>query len=648
MIAGLIAGVMLTVTPTASAAPAWSGAVPVMSPQYVSSVSCASPTWCVAVNGAGEATTFNGSGWTGATVVDGVGGLTSVSCVSHSFCVAVDLTGHAITFNGSKWSAPMQIDTFAEFLEPVVSCVSQTFCVAVNHSHDAITFNGSSWSSPQPIDSLTNSPESVSCASQSFCVAVDRGGRVMTFNGSGWSAPSEIDKFGLASVSCASSTFCVAADVLGNAAIYNGTNWSTAAAAAAGGAEIGSVSCASASFCVAVDGNGKANVFDGSKWSVQASLASAEADLAVSCATTSFCVAVDSVGEAFSYAEGNAPSTHAESPTNPGTSPLSPHPPVVPRPPTQRLCAAAGKFSVAKPKGYLVTRREGKCIEVSLPADGIVVCERPPPPVGFVVLETTDFDRCGPHNTFAGGNGYRMRRPGSETDMCDGRVPAGYVVTRVMILRKCGPTYANRPYNAYQIEHPLDGIVMCRTTNVPPGFVVTEEFAFDESFDHIGRCGPVYGDRPPDATAFRIEHPHNDIVMCRATNVPKGYVVTVAYAFGRPLVFGRCGRVFGDNPPSSNAYRIELPRDGLVMCAGGLPAGYVITEIFNDEHPLLFGTCGPTPYSTWTIAHPVKNMIICAISAPSGFIVTERMVTSQCGRKPGYTKYNASKIVPVH
>ena len=36
--------------------------------------------------------------------------LSSVSCPSASFCVAVDAGGNALTFNGSSWSAPAKID----------------------------------------------------------------------------------------------------------------------------------------------------------------------------------------------------------------------------------------------------------------------------------------------------------------------------------------------------------------------------------------------------------------------------------------------------------------------------------------------------------------------------------------------------------
>jgi hypothetical protein len=53
----------------------------------------------------------------GGSVDPGGGGLTSVSCSSTNFCVAVDGDGNALTYNGAGWSPPRRISPNALELE---------------------------------------------------------------------------------------------------------------------------------------------------------------------------------------------------------------------------------------------------------------------------------------------------------------------------------------------------------------------------------------------------------------------------------------------------------------------------------------------------------------------------------------------------
>ena len=64
--------------------------------------------------------------------------LTSVSCTSSSFCVALD-SGNAIIYNGTDWSSPQWIDP--DFGLDSVSCVSVSFCVTTGTSGDVTIAN---------------------------------------------------------------------------------------------------------------------------------------------------------------------------------------------------------------------------------------------------------------------------------------------------------------------------------------------------------------------------------------------------------------------------------------------------------------------------------------------------------------------------
>jgi hypothetical protein len=44
----------------------------------------------------------------GPSAIDPGSHLQAVSCASASFCVAIDRKGNALTFNGSTWSAPVK------------------------------------------------------------------------------------------------------------------------------------------------------------------------------------------------------------------------------------------------------------------------------------------------------------------------------------------------------------------------------------------------------------------------------------------------------------------------------------------------------------------------------------------------------------
>src|SRR5664280_410244 len=75
-------------------------------------------------------------GWSAPASIDTVANpdLTSVSCATPTFCVAVDWAGNALAYNGTSWSSPVQVDPNPRFGQDIltsVSCPTSTFCRAV-------------------------------------------------------------------------------------------------------------------------------------------------------------------------------------------------------------------------------------------------------------------------------------------------------------------------------------------------------------------------------------------------------------------------------------------------------------------------------------------------------------------------------------
>lgn len=85
----------------------------------------------MAVDGYGNYLTWFGRHWSAPRLVDPKGAaLSSVSCASASFCVAVDLNDHAFAWDGRSWSAPVHVLPLRSAPRPsdyTVSCPSATF-----------------------------------------------------------------------------------------------------------------------------------------------------------------------------------------------------------------------------------------------------------------------------------------------------------------------------------------------------------------------------------------------------------------------------------------------------------------------------------------------------------------------------------------
>ncbi len=257
------------------------------------SVSCASGSLCVAVDG-------NGTAMTGSAVadIDPIAGiLASVSCADASFCMAVDMNGYAFSFNGTSWSVPAwSAASRADRRGPLeaVSCASRWFCMAVDGNGNALRWTGRSWSAPasaDPAGQLTG----VSCASPTACVAVDARGNLLRWDGRSWTAVPLGGGY-LTGVSCAGPDFCAVVGTRGA--------WTVQASPPGGGglftraAGLTSVSCASAASCIAVSSAGAVLGWNGHSWSAPVTVDPAGGGLTgVSCSAPGACVAIDFAGK---------------------------------------------------------------------------------------------------------------------------------------------------------------------------------------------------------------------------------------------------------------------------------------------------------------------------------------------------------------
>jgi hypothetical protein len=160
-------------------------------------VSCPTTTFCMAVGDNGTDATFNGSTWTtGSLVTDtgntgnsgntGSGGnasLSTVSCASPTFCAAVDANGVAYTWGGSSWSTGTTLSVSnnnSNSSTTVVSCPVAGTCIAGNNNGGVATLANSAWSTPAQVDG-NNSFVGVSCWAANRCAAVDSSNNVLYY-----------------------------------------------------------------------------------------------------------------------------------------------------------------------------------------------------------------------------------------------------------------------------------------------------------------------------------------------------------------------------------------------------------------------------------------------------------------------------------
>jgi len=140
-------------------------------------LSCASATFCSALNGSAAPLVYARGAWNEGRSVAHAGSFTSISCSSPSFCAAVDRLGQAYLFNGDVWSTPIQVDHGDRPDLLSISCASG-FCAAIDGAGRVITYADGSWNPPVEIDSGSRLAD-ISCAGSMSCVAVDQAGRFL-------------------------------------------------------------------------------------------------------------------------------------------------------------------------------------------------------------------------------------------------------------------------------------------------------------------------------------------------------------------------------------------------------------------------------------------------------------------------------------
>lgn len=296
----------------------------------LASVSCTSPSFCVAVgfsDSGGLIETWNGSTWTAASSPS-AGDLNGLSCTSPSFCVAAGDTSQSPSrqpliemWNGSAWQlAGVPSPGGEEPTLSAVSCSGPDLCAAVGDTalSGGLTgfverWNGTAWtlqSSGAEFLWGVSCPVGGDCADVGLASYGTYGapfvGTTSSAGGSG--GPSGPSPGSLAAVSCPTPAFCGAAGRQGTTeqplveTEVNGT-WSTASPPGPGtDSVLEGISCTSASFCAAVGGYGAASNeatlaedWDGHAWSQVASPNPGAGDntlWGVSCPDAGFCVAV--------------------------------------------------------------------------------------------------------------------------------------------------------------------------------------------------------------------------------------------------------------------------------------------------------------------------------------------------------------------
>jgi hypothetical protein len=262
------------------------------------SVSCPSPTSCIAVGNTSPSPTkrvtlaerWNGRRWsiqhTPSPKANPYSTLNGVWCPSKSSCTAVGsfVSGTDVTlaehWNGSHWSIQHTPNPPGSSDLRGVSCPSSTACIAVGEFDKAgnlVTlaerWNGKDWSiqhTPNPPTARDSVLDGVSCVSASACTAVgeiDLGPQrdvsntlIERWNGTRWSIQKtpRAPQSELNGVSCVSKAACTAVGdrASGNDTLvehWNGHGWSIQSSPSPGKgiSELDGVSCASATACTA-------------------------------------------------------------------------------------------------------------------------------------------------------------------------------------------------------------------------------------------------------------------------------------------------------------------------------------------------------------------------------------------------------------
>ena len=267
----------------------------------------------------------------------GFGEVDAISCADPTYCVALSSNQYeddALIFSNGSWSSAPLVEPGGALQLNSVSCFSETFCMAVGESslpsggHSNAggvieEWDGSAWSVvPNPQSSgLDVSFSGVSCpgAARRFAVGQDStdGGFIDSWDGASWTMSFNEQGVSLSAVSCSTPASCVAVGAGASNLLYSvvlvGGSWTAESVPDPGSdAFLYDVSCASPTFCMAVGSiqvggvgwaTGLTEAWDGASWLVVPSPNYPEDDLGPgfigggilisdSCVSAQACVAV--------------------------------------------------------------------------------------------------------------------------------------------------------------------------------------------------------------------------------------------------------------------------------------------------------------------------------------------------------------------
>lgn len=287
----------------------WSGGQSVdNNGSYLTSVSCPTQNFCMAVDNGGNSGTYayaysNGT-WSNGTAVDSQSdGFIQVSCASADFCAAISTT-EAYMYSEGSWTSDSfpGVDNTVQALT-AVSCPLVGYCFATSNNDYYIYSNGK-WGPGISLEQQ-NDLTSLSCATTTFCMAGDNAGNVYEYSGGSWSGPTQTgadEQIG--GITCPTATFCMVIAPGNTVYIYADGSWSNNQlyGADGGAANLNAISCASASFCVATGDYGP-YMYSGDTWAKQVLLPE-NGYPGTSCPSAKFCMAVDGDGNAYTYWAG--------------------------------------------------------------------------------------------------------------------------------------------------------------------------------------------------------------------------------------------------------------------------------------------------------------------------------------------------------
>lgn len=232
-----------------------------------------------------------------------------LSCATDSFCAAVDDVGHASTYNGTSWKQSALKTTYLGGPLERVSCTSTSFCLALDSFSDYSLWNGSGWSNlraldgtlitkntpypTNPVDPTLLSCEGTADGTSASCAMIDGNGHARTFvhdSSDAWSAVQLTDHGFPTALSCYDNTGfqCVLtdSDSNGNGRAFHlrANSWGTASVIAPG-FQLSSVSCSQTTgVCRAVDNGGNAYTLGASgPWSSATPTGASTNIYAISC-----------------------------------------------------------------------------------------------------------------------------------------------------------------------------------------------------------------------------------------------------------------------------------------------------------------------------------------------------------------------------